>query len=180
MYSHTAQGRHQRRIPPPAPAPLEDRFFTYWSIEGSGSPHEEPPAQNVPIAETLLAHGTGDAYEVEQGQITLQSPQLTAIPTITQGSNLNATGQATLIEPPLSQDTSRLPTERSNMPEEEIVSVIGPNTPAVVMDSVIGILRLQQVGATTQTSAPPSKAIIPPRILDNIAIPHVNLLTSGY
>ena len=36
----------------------------------------------------------GDAYEVEQGQITLQSLQLAAIPTITQGSSLNATGQA--------------------------------------------------------------------------------------
>ena len=66
------------------------------------------------------------------------------------------------------------------MPEEEIVSVIGPNTPAVVMDSMIGILRIQQVGATTQTSAPPSKTTIPPRIADNIAIPYVNLLTSGY
>ena len=43
------------------------------------------------------------------------------------------------------------------MPEEEIVSVIGPNTPAVVMDPAIGILRIQQVGATTQILAPPSK-----------------------
>ena len=62
------------------------------------------------------------------------------------------------------------------MPEEEIVSVIGPNTPAVVKDSVIGILRIQQVEATTQTSAPPSQVIIPPRIADNTDIPHVNLL----
>ena len=66
------------------------------------------------------------------------------------------------------------------MSEEEIVSVIGPNTPAVVMDSMISILRIQQVGATTQTLAPPSKATLPPRIADNIAIPHVNLLTSCY
>ena len=65
------------------------------------------------------------------------------------------------------------------MPEEEIVSVIGPNTPAVVWDSAIGILRIQQVGATIQTSAPPSKVIIPPRITDNIDIPHINLLASG-
>ena len=66
------------------------------------------------------------------------------------------------------------------MPEEETVSVIGPNTPAVVMDSMIGIMRIQQVGATNQTLAPPSEAIIPPRIADNIAIPHVNLSASGY
>ena len=66
------------------------------------------------------------------------------------------------------------------MPEEEIVSVIGPNIPAVVRDSAIVILRIQQVGATTQTSAPPSKVIIPPRIADNIDIPHVNLSASGY
>ena len=66
------------------------------------------------------------------------------------------------------------------MPKEEIVSVIGPNTPAVVRDSVIGILRIQQAGATTQTLAPPSKAIIPPRIADNITITHVNLSASGY
>ena len=65
MYSPTAQGRHQRNIHPPAPAPSEDRFFTDWSSEGLRSPHEEPPSQNVPIGETLLAHGTGDAYEVE-------------------------------------------------------------------------------------------------------------------
>ena len=65
MYSPTAQGRHQRNIPPPAPAPSEDRFFTDWSSDGSRPPHEEPPAQNVPIEETLLAHGVGDAYEVE-------------------------------------------------------------------------------------------------------------------
>ena len=38
MYSPTVQGRHQRNIPPPVPAPLEDRFFTDWSMEGSGSP----------------------------------------------------------------------------------------------------------------------------------------------
>ena len=66
------------------------------------------------------------------------------------------------------------------MPEEDIGSVIGPSTPAVVRDSVIGILRIQKVGATTQTSAPPSETIIPPRNADNITIPHVNLLASGY
>ena len=66
------------------------------------------------------------------------------------------------------------------MPEEEIVSVIGPNTPAVVMDSMIDILRIQQVEATIQTSASPSKATVPTRIADNITIPHVNLLTSSY
>ena len=65
-------------------------------------------------------------------------------------------------------------------PQEEIVSIIGPDTPAVVMDSAIGILRIKQVGATTQTSAPPSESIIPPRIPNNITIPHVNLSAPGY
>ena len=66
------------------------------------------------------------------------------------------------------------------MPEEEIVCVIEPNTSAVFMDLVIGTLRIQQVGATTQTLVPPSKAIVPPRIADNITIPHVNLSKYGY
>ena len=66
------------------------------------------------------------------------------------------------------------------MPEEEVVSVIGPNSPAVVRDSAIGILRIQQVEATTQTLAQPSKVIIPPRIANKISIPNVNLLASGY
>ena len=155
MYSLTAQGRHQRNIPPPAPNPLEDRFFTDWSGDGSRSPHEGPPVQNVPMGETILSHRTGDAYDVEQGQATPQSSQPAAIPTITHEANPNATGQAILIEPP----SFRLPTERPNMPEEErpeeeIVSIIGPDTLAVVMDSAIGILRIQQVEATTQTLAP--------------------------
>ena len=60
------------------------------------------------------------------------------------------------------------------------MSFIGPNTPTVVKDPAIGILRIQQVGANTQTSAPPSKATILPRIEDNITIPHVNLSASGY
>ena len=60
------------------------------------------------------------------------------------------------------------------------MSIIGPDTLAVVIASAIGILRIQQVGASTQTSAPPSKSIIPPRIPDNITIPHVNLSAPGY
>ena len=60
MYSPTAQGRHQRNIPPPAPTPSENRFFMDWSSEGSRSPHEEPPVQNVPIGETLLSHRAGE------------------------------------------------------------------------------------------------------------------------
>ena len=63
------------------------------------------------------------------------------------------------------------------MPEENIVSIIEPDTQAVVMDSAVEILRIQQVGATTQTSAPPSGSIPPPRILmDNITIPVLNFL----
>ena len=89
-----------------------------------------------------------------------------------------------------SQETFRLPTESLNTPEEErpeeerpeeeIVSIIGPDTPDVVMDSAVNILRMQQVGATTQTSAPPSESIIPPRIPDNITIPHVSISAPGY
>ena len=65
-------------------------------------------------------------------------------------------------------------------PEEKIVSIIGPDTPAVVMDSAICILRIQHVGATTQTLAPLSESIIPPRIPDDITISHVNLSAPGY
>ena len=61
MYSPTAQGRHQRNIPSPAP----DTFFTDWSSDGSRTPHEGAAVQNVSIRETLLSHRTGDAYEVE-------------------------------------------------------------------------------------------------------------------
>ena len=50
----------------------------------------------------------------------------------------------------------------------------------MVRDSAIGILRIQQVGTTVQTSAPPSESIIPPRIADNIDIPHINLSAYGY
>ena len=86
---------------------------------------------------------------------------------------------------PLSQETFRLPTERLNTPDkespkEEIVSIIGPDTPAVVMDSAVDILRIQQVEATTKTLAQTSESIIPPRIPDNITISHVNLSAPGY
>ena len=117
-------------------------------------------------------------------QTTLQSSQPGAIPTITDEANPNAIGKAILIELPL--ETSRLPAERSNTPEEEspeeeIVSIIGPDTPAVVMDSAVDILRIQQVGATTQTSAPPSESIPSPRMpMDNITIPSVKLSVHGY
>ena len=73
MYFPTAQGRHQGNIPPPAPAPWEDRFFMDCRSDGSRFPCERPPAQNVPAGETLLSCRTGDAYEVEQGQTTPQS-----------------------------------------------------------------------------------------------------------
>ena len=99
MYSPTAQGRHQRNIPPPAPSPLENRFFMDWSSDGSRSPNEGPLVQNVPIGETLLSHRTGDVYKVKPGQTTPESSQPAAIPTITHEANPNATGQAILIEP---------------------------------------------------------------------------------
>ena len=116
---------------------------------------------------------------------TPQSFQPAATPTITQEINPNARGQAILIEPHLSQETSRLPTERPSVPEEErpgeeIVSVIGPDTLVVVMDPAIGILRIQQVGASTQTLAPPSESIIPPRIPDNITIALANPSAPSY
>ena len=74
----------------------------HWKIdsEGSTSPCEGPPVQNVPIGETLLSHRTGDAYGVEWGQTTPQSSQPAAIPTITDAAIPNATGQAILIQPP--------------------------------------------------------------------------------
>ena len=62
-----------------------------------------------------------------------------------------------------------------------MVSIIGPYTPAVVVDSAVEILRIQQVGANTQTPTPPSESILPPRIpMDNITIPSVKLSVPGY
>ena len=180
MHSSIAQSIPQRNIPPPVPTPSEDRFFTDWSSNGSRSPPGALLAQNIPLGETTITHGVGDTHEVEQGQATQQTSQPAAIPTIVQGSSFNATGQAILMEPPLSHDTHRQPSERSNMPEEELVSVIGPNTSDVVTDPAVGILRIQQVKVTTQISAPPSEVIIPPIIGDNIAIPHISLSASGY
>ena len=66
------------------------------------------------------------------------------------------------------------------MLEEEIVPPIGPNTSVGVTDPTIGILGLQHVEINTQTLAPPSEVIIPPRFGDNISIPHVSLSISGY
>ena len=60
------------------------------------------------------------------------------------------------------------------------MSIIRPDTPAMVMDSAIGILKIQQVGVITQTSVPPNESIIPPRIPNNITISHVSLSESGY
>ena len=98
--------------------------------------------QNIPIGETLVTHAVGDAYEVAQGQTTSQPSQPVAIQTISQGSHLGDTGQTNLMEPPLTQNTFGLLPERLNVPEEEIVPPIGPNTSDVFTDPAIGILGL--------------------------------------
>ena len=67
------------------------------------------------------------------------------------------------------------------MLEEEIVSTIGPDTPAVVINSSIDTLRIQQVGATTQTSVPPSKLVSHPRIpMSSTTRPSINHSVPGY
>ena len=180
MSSPIAQNRPQRNIPPLTSAPSEERFFTDWSGIELRSPQGTLLVQNIPIEETPVTHGVGDAYDVGQGQTTSQPSQPVAIPTISQGSCLDDTGQTILMEPPLTQNTFGLPPERLNVPEEEKVPPIGPNTLDVVTGPAIGILGVQHVEANTQTSAPLSEVIIPPRFGDNISMPHVSLLISGY
>ena len=100
--------------------------------------------------------------------------------------NPNATVQTILIELPTGQEAARLSTKRINtleegMLEEEIVSTIGPDTPALVINSSIVTLRIQQVGAATQTSAPASELMSPPRIpMGSTTRPGINLSVPGY
>ena len=61
----------------------------------------EPPVQSVPIGETSITHGMRDACEVEQRQTILQPSQPAVVPTISQGSHLDATSQAIQIDLPL-------------------------------------------------------------------------------
>ena len=142
MHYPIAECRPQRNIPPPAPTPLQDTFSTDWNSNGSSSPPGALLAQNIPLGETTIMHGVGDTHGVELGQTTQQASQSAAILTIAQGSSLDAIGQAILMEPPFSHDTYRQPSERSHMPEEELVPVIGPNTSGVVTDPAMGMLRI--------------------------------------
>ena len=119
MHSPTTQSKHLRNIPPPTPALSEDRFFTDWSSDGSRSPHAMPPAQSVLIGETSITHGMGDVCEAEQRQTALQPSQ-----PVSQGSHLDATGQAVQVDLPIVQDTLRLSPERSHVPEEGIMTKI--------------------------------------------------------
>ena len=99
---------------------------------------------------------------------------------ISQGSCLNATGQAVQVDLPLVQDTFRQSLERSNVPEEGIMTNIGTDTSDVVIEPTVGILRILHIEATTQTSIPTVEVLIPPGIGDNASIPHVSLSILGY
>ena len=133
IYSPTTQSRHLRT--PPTPAPSEDRFFTDWSSVGSRSPPVVLPTQSVPIEDTSITPGMGDVCEAEQAALQPSQP-------ISQGSHLNATGQAVQVDLPLVQDTFRWSPERSNVPEEGIMTNIGTNTSDVVIEPAVGVLRL--------------------------------------
>ena len=173
MYSSTTQSRHLRNIPPPTPFPLEERFFTDWSSAESRSPQVVPPTQSVPIEETSITLGMGDVHEAEQTALHPSQP-------ISQGSHLNATGQAVQVDLLLVQDTLRWPPERSNVPEEGIMTYIGTNTSDVIIEPAVGILRTPHIEATTQTSIPTVEVLIPPGIGDNASIANVSLSILGY
>ena len=99
---------------------------------------------------------------------------------ISQGSHLNATGQAVQVDLPLVQDTFKQSPERSNVPEEGIMTNIGTNISDVVIEPAVGILRTPHIEATTQTLIQTVEVLIPPGIGDNALIPHVSLSISRY
>ena len=169
----TTQSRHLRT--PQIPAPSEDGFFTDWSSVWSRSPPVVPSTQIFPVRETSITHGMRDVCETEQRQTTLQPSQ-----PVSQGSHLDAMGQAVQVDLPLVQDTFRWSPERSNVPEEEIMTNRGTNTSDVVIEPAVGILRTPCIEATTQTSIPTVEILIPPGIGDNASIPHVSLSILGY
>ena len=148
-------------------------FFTDWSSVGSRSPPVVLPMQSVPIEETSITPGMGDICEAEQATSQPSQP-------ILQRSHLNATGQAVQVDLPLVQDTFRQSPERSNVPQEEIMTNIGRNTLDVVIEPAVGILRTPHIEATTQTLIPTVEVLLPPGIGDNALIPHVSLSISGY
>ena len=171
IYSPTTQSRHQRTLPTPTPS--EDRFFTDWRSVESRTPPVVPPAQSVPIAETSITLGMRDVHGAEEAASQPSQP-------ISQGSHVNATGQAIQVDLPLVQDTFRQPPERSNVPEEGIITNIGTNTSDVVIEPAVGVPRTPHIEATTQTSIPTVEVLIPPGIGDNASIPHVSLFILGY
>ena len=171
IYSPIAQNRHPGT--PPTPAPSEVRFFTDWSSTGSRSLPVVPPTQSVPIEETSITPGMGDACEIEQAALQPSQP-------ISQRSHLNASGQAFQVDLPLVQDTFRQSPERSNVTEDGIRTNIGINTSDVVIEPAVGILRTPHMEATTQTSIPTVEVLISPGLGDNALIPHVSLSISGY
>ena len=134
-----------------------------------------PPEQSVPKEETSVTHGIGDVCEAEQRETTLQPSQ-----PVSQGSWLDAIGQAVQVDLPLVQDTHRLSPERSNVHEEEIMTNIGTNTSDVAIEPAVSIMRTPYIDATTQTSISTVEVLIPPGIGDNASIPHVSLSISGY
>ena len=171
IYSPTTQSRHLRT--PPTPAPSEDRFSTVWSIVGSRYPPVVPPTQSVPIEETSITPGMGDVCEAEPAALQPSQP-------ISQGSHLNAIGQAVQVDFPLVWDSFRGSSERPNVPEEGITTNIGTNTPDVAIEPAVGVLRIPHIEATTQTLIPTVGVLIPPGIEDNALIPHVSLSILGY
>ena len=172
IYSPTTQSRHLRT--PPIPAPSEDRFFTDWSSVGSRSPPVVLPTQSVPIVDISITPGMGDVCEAEQTASQPSQP-------ISQGSCLNATGQAVQVDFPLFRILlKRWSPERSNVPEEEIMTNRGTNTSDVVIEPAVGILRTPHIETTTQTLIPTVEVLIPPGVGNNASIPHVSLSILGY
>ena len=99
---------------------------------------------------------------------------------ILQRSHLNATGQTVQVELPLVQETFRWSPERSNVPEEGMMTNIVTNISDVFIEPIVGILQTPHIEATTQTSIPTVEVLIPPGIGDNTSIPHVSLSILGY
>ena len=132
------------------------------------SPPVVPPTQSVPIEDTSITPRMGDVHEAEQAALQPSQP-------ISQGSHLNATGQAVQVNLPHIQDTFRQSPEWSNVPGEGIRTNMGTNPSDVVIEPAVGVLRTPHVEAITQTSILTVEVLIPPGIGDNALIPHVSL-----
>ena len=157
---------------PPTPAPSEDRHFTDWSSNRSGSPLVRTPSQSIPIGDALTSLGIEGGHETDP--ITPQPSH--PIPEQTHMGVADDVNQGVL--PTASTHQQQL--ERSSMMGERRVNDIGTNTSDVVVELTIDRTRTSNIEADAQTSIPIVDVLLLSSHGDHVMIPHVNLSISGY